>query len=78
VLTVAVSEACLYDIYSLLHVHPLGNILPAKVIKEIFSLPRLLGNILSAKVKGSRKIRNSMVLGAKCVSTSLAKKEKPL
>lgn len=49
VLTVARLEACLYnDVHHLLYVPP----------SEIFSLPRLLGNVLSANVNDSMIIRD--------------------
>ena len=43
VLTVAVCEA-LKKMYVLLYVLPLGNILPAKVIGGMYSLPRLIND----------------------------------
>jgi hypothetical protein len=43
------------------------------LLKKIFSLPKLLGNMISAKVNNSMIIRNSMSPGGEGVSNVSAK-----
>jgi hypothetical protein len=49
------------------------NYSPCKGYQEIFSLPRLSGNVLSAKVNDSMIMRGSMRPRSECVSMFLAR-----